>query len=99
MISVHNDNHCLHQLPISSKTCAKSETSCIGVEDYLVEELDVASEGEAAPLPEAFFADEEVDVLSLEALKDLLLSRRFVHDSSKLFSCLRHIGKHTCRRI
>ena len=33
-----------------------------------MEELDVASEGEAAPLPEAFFADEEVDVLSLEAL-------------------------------
>ena len=64
-----------------------------------MEEIDAAPEGEAAPLPEAFFADEEVDVLSLEALKDLLLSRRFVHDSSKLFSCLRHIGKHTCRRI
>ena len=47
-----------------------------------MEEVDVRTEGEAAPFPEAFFADEEVDVLRLQSLvdrhsrtQDLLLSR------------------------
>ena len=47
-----------------------------------MEEIGVPTEGEAAPLPEAFFADEEVDVLGLEAFVD-------VHRRSSLLDLLR----------
>ena len=36
-----------------------------------MEEIDVGLVGETTPLPEAFIADEEVDVFSLEALVEL----------------------------
>ena len=46
----------------------KHRLSWLDVDGNGVEEIDVPLEGEAAPLPEAFFADEEVDVLSLKSL-------------------------------
>ena len=55
---------------------AKLRGRDLGVDEPSVEENCAVFEGEAAPLPEAFFADEEVDVLSLKLLKNLLLAFR-----------------------
>ena len=54
-----------------------------------MEEIGVPTEGEAAPLPEAFFADEEVDVLSLQTIFDRLEAFVDVHRRSSLLDLLR----------
>ena len=46
-------------------------SSCLHVDVNVVEEIDAAFEGKTTPLPEAFIADEEVDVFSLEDLVDM----------------------------
>ena len=47
---------------------AKLRGRDLRVDEPSVEEMGSVLKGEAAPLPEAFFADEEVDVLSLKSL-------------------------------
>ena len=61
----------------------KRGRSCLGVDGQGVEEHGAVPEGEAAPFPEAFFADEEVDVLSLEALVDRQLHTPIIRSSVK----------------
>ena len=50
---------------------SKLRCSDLGVNESTVEEMCSVLEGETTPLPEAFIADKEVDVFSLEAFVDM----------------------------